>query len=144
MIRIRSVEPLKDFNVQLTFTDGSQRVVDLSSYLRGPIFAEIRQDPRVFNSLRVDPEAHWPAAKRTRMKTWDTVIASHAPSARLRTGSGRRGNRVREPAHAPTTIASPPHGWLAMTDNRRPFSWERRAKNLWGWKRGWRNFAVPD
>ncbi len=56
MIRIKSAEIVKGFHVQLTFTDGSQRVVDLSSYLRGPVFEEIRQDPLIFRALQVDPE----------------------------------------------------------------------------------------
>ena len=56
MIRIVAVEPLAQYRVRLTFTDGTERTVDLSRHLRGPVFESIRRDPEVFRSVRVDPE----------------------------------------------------------------------------------------
>ena len=56
MIRIQSVEPLRDFLVRLTFSDNSEKVVDLEPYLHGPVFEAIRTDRRLFRSVRVDPE----------------------------------------------------------------------------------------
>jgi len=56
MTRIRSVLPLEGFNVKLTFTDGSEREVDLAPYLNGPIFEPLKNDPEVFRSVRVDDE----------------------------------------------------------------------------------------
>lgn len=55
MVRIQAVEPLEKFTVRLGFTDGTQREVDLEPYLHGPIFEPIRNDPRLFRSVKVDP-----------------------------------------------------------------------------------------
>ena len=41
-VRIRAVEPLKDFQVRLEFTDGTTKEIDLQRYLHGPIFEPIR------------------------------------------------------------------------------------------------------
>ncbi len=38
----------------LGFTDGTVREVDLEKYLHGPVFQQIREDPDVFRSLKVD------------------------------------------------------------------------------------------
>lgn len=54
MVRITSVRPLRDFEVELDFSDGSSRAVDLSPYLRGPVFQPIREDPALFRAVRVD------------------------------------------------------------------------------------------
>lgn len=56
MIRIQAVKPLEKFKVQLTFTDGSQKEVDLEPYLYGPIFEPLRNDPALFRSVKVDQE----------------------------------------------------------------------------------------
>ena len=53
-VRIRAVEPLERFMVRLEFTDGTQKDMDLECYLRGPIFEPIRNDLRVFRSVKVD------------------------------------------------------------------------------------------
>jgi hypothetical protein len=63
LVRVKEVEVLSGFNVRLTFTDRTTKVIDLDSYLRGPVFEPIRGDPRVFREVRVDPEAGtivWP------------------------------------------------------------------------------------
>lgn len=56
MIRIKAVRALTGYEVELVFTDGSQRVVDLGPRLRGPVFEPLRQDPALFRQVRVDPE----------------------------------------------------------------------------------------
>jgi len=55
LVRIRAVHPLGGFRVRLGFTDGSERELDLEPYLRGPIFEPLRQDPRQFAAVEVDP-----------------------------------------------------------------------------------------
>ncbi len=56
MVRVRSVQPLRDFVVGVEFTDGSRRDIDLEPYLHGPIFESLRQDPEEFRNVRVDAE----------------------------------------------------------------------------------------
>jgi hypothetical protein len=55
-VRIRAVEPHQGHVVTLTFTDGTVRTLDLSEYLRGPVFESILRDPNEFRRVRVDPE----------------------------------------------------------------------------------------
>ncbi len=54
LVRVKSVDVLKDFIVRLEFTDDSQREIDLEPYLHGPIFEPIRNNPIVFRSVKVD------------------------------------------------------------------------------------------
>jgi hypothetical protein len=54
MVRIESVIPLQGFRVHLRFTDGSERDVDLDTYLAGPIFEQVRADRKLFEAVRVD------------------------------------------------------------------------------------------
>ncbi len=54
LIRIQSVEPLKDFSVRLKFTDGTSREVDLEPFLRGKVFETIRKNRTVFQTVKVD------------------------------------------------------------------------------------------
>lgn len=56
MMRIRSVTALDGFRLRLGLSDGSERVVDVSDYLRGPIFEPLRADRALFAAVRVDPE----------------------------------------------------------------------------------------
>lgn len=56
MRRICRVEPLSGFTVRLNLTDGTERITDLSPYLRGPIFEPIRRDVALFRSVAVDDE----------------------------------------------------------------------------------------
>ncbi|HEY8022301.1 MAG TPA: DUF2442 domain-containing protein, partial [Thermoanaerobaculia bacterium] len=39
-----------------TFTDGSEREVDLAPYLHGPVFEPLKKDREIFRSVRVDDE----------------------------------------------------------------------------------------
>jgi len=54
-VRVRAVESLQDFRVRLEFTDGTTKEIDLERYLHGPIFEPIRNDPKMFRSVKVDP-----------------------------------------------------------------------------------------
>ncbi len=56
MVLIRSVKPVAQFTVQLEFSNGERKTVDLEPFLRGPIFDPIRRDPEMFRSVRVDEE----------------------------------------------------------------------------------------
>jgi hypothetical protein len=63
MVDIRSVEVLDGFVLRLGFSDGSTREVDVDRYMWGPIFRPLREDPKLFRQVRVDPEVGtivWP------------------------------------------------------------------------------------
>ena len=55
-LRIASVEPVEGRTVNLTLTNGENRVVDLTPYLRGPIFEPLLEDDELFRSVTVDAE----------------------------------------------------------------------------------------
>ena len=55
LIGVRSVKPLTGFTVHITFTDDTEREIDLEPYLWGPVFEPIRNDPKMFTSVFVDP-----------------------------------------------------------------------------------------
>jgi hypothetical protein len=54
LIRVTQVEPREDFQVQLTFEDGTVKLIDLDPYLAGPIFNEIREDRSKFRAVKID------------------------------------------------------------------------------------------
>ncbi|MBI1903495.1 MAG: DUF2442 domain-containing protein [Planctomycetia bacterium] len=54
MVRVRSAVPLSGFVVRVTFTDASQRDINLEPFLRGPVFEPIRASRETFCALRVD------------------------------------------------------------------------------------------
>jgi hypothetical protein len=54
-VRIRTAEPLEGFKLRLQFTDGTQKDVDVTPYLRGPVFEPIKADAAFFRSVQVDP-----------------------------------------------------------------------------------------
>ncbi len=64
IVCVRDVQLRDGFVVHLTFTDGTERDVDLDPYIGwGPIFAPIRNDPALFRRVYVDPESQtlaWP------------------------------------------------------------------------------------
>jgi hypothetical protein len=63
LVCVRAVRVLRDLRVHLTFTDNSEREMNLEPYLHGPIFDPIRNDPRLFAQVYVDPETAtltWP------------------------------------------------------------------------------------
>lgn len=53
MLSIRSAEPLEDFWVRLTLTDGSQIERNVLDLLRGPVFEAVRADHSRFRQVRV-------------------------------------------------------------------------------------------
>ncbi len=55
MVRVSSVRCLTGFVVELGFTDGTLRTLDLDRLVRGPIFEPLRRDPALFRAVRVDP-----------------------------------------------------------------------------------------
>jgi hypothetical protein len=55
LIRIRAAEPGAGFSVHFTFTDGTERTIDLRPYLRGVVFDPLLRDPNLFRAVRVDP-----------------------------------------------------------------------------------------
>ena len=54
LVRVVRVTPLHQFWVRIEFRDGTQKEIDLETYLRGPIFEQIRHDIRLFRALKVD------------------------------------------------------------------------------------------
>lgn len=53
LVRVHAVEPLEGFYVRIVFTDGVEKVVDLEPFLRGEIFAPVRNDPEIFRTVSV-------------------------------------------------------------------------------------------
>ena len=53
LIRVQSVTPLDNFRVLVEFVNGVKKEIDLEKYLGGGIFEAIRQDPKVFRSIKV-------------------------------------------------------------------------------------------
>ena len=51
LVCVQCIEPKEDFIVDVHFTDGSRREINLESYLHGSIFEAIRQDPSMFRSI---------------------------------------------------------------------------------------------
>jgi hypothetical protein len=61
VLSIRSAEPLKEFWVRLTLTDGSQIERNVLDLLRGPVFEAIRADYSRFRQVRVrQGTLEWP------------------------------------------------------------------------------------
>jgi len=63
LVCVRAVRYLDGFRVHLTFTDGTERDMDLESYLHGPIFDPLRNNPKLFAQVYIDPETEtltWP------------------------------------------------------------------------------------
>ncbi len=56
MAEITAVRIVEGRIVELTFADGSIRVVDLTPFLWGPAFADIARDDEVFAQVAVDQE----------------------------------------------------------------------------------------
>lgn len=52
-VRVRAVKPLEGFTVQVTFTNGVVRDINLEKYLYGPAFADVRDDPAMFRRVFV-------------------------------------------------------------------------------------------
>ena len=53
LVRVKSVKPLENFLVRITFQNDVQKEIDLEKFLHGEIFEPIRKDPKVFRSVKV-------------------------------------------------------------------------------------------
>jgi hypothetical protein len=97
LIKIYGVEPLAGHWLQLEFSDGAVKEVDLGAVLaQGGVFAPIRDNRAVFEQVRVNPESQtieWPG---------EIDLDPEVLYGRYEPASGARINRrtVREPAHA--------------------------------------------
>ena len=63
LVCVRSVRYLDNLRVHLTFTDDTERDMNLEPFLHGPIFEPLRDDPKLFAQVYVDPESEtltWP------------------------------------------------------------------------------------
>lgn len=56
MIRVSTVQVVGGHRLRLVFTDGSESIVDVAPYLRGPVFEPLREDPDLFAAVEVDDE----------------------------------------------------------------------------------------
>ncbi len=60
--RVIAFEIVGPYRIRVSFDDGSERVIDFSPVLRGPLYGPLR-DLQLFAQVRIDPEAHtlvWP------------------------------------------------------------------------------------
>ncbi len=57
LVRIKSVKPLRNFVVELKFTDETTREINLEPFLRGKIFEPIRNDKKTFKTVKVDEQS---------------------------------------------------------------------------------------
>jgi Protein of unknown function (DUF2442) len=90
MIRVRGVEALGGFVVRLSLTDGTTREVDLGPFLNGPVFEPVRNDPAVFQAVRVDEELGtivWPNGADIDP---DVLILGRTPASFETASSGSR------------------------------------------------------
>ena len=53
-VRARTVQPIRGFTVLITFENGVQREINLEPYLHGPIFEQIRNNPSMFSSMKIE------------------------------------------------------------------------------------------
>jgi hypothetical protein len=53
LVKATEVQVLRGHEVRVRFADGTVRDVDLSRYLRGPVFAAIRENPASFSAVAV-------------------------------------------------------------------------------------------
>lgn len=84
MIRVQAVRWVNGYVVELEFTDGSSKTVDLEPFLLGPMFQPLKHSHVLFRSVRVDPEL--------RTLLWDNGadicpdVLYHAPPVEPGTG----------------------------------------------------------
>ena len=55
MVRVVAVRPLEGFVLDLAFSDGTSKRLDVTPYLRGPIFDPLRRELALFRAVTVDP-----------------------------------------------------------------------------------------
>ena len=54
LVRVTAARPRDGFAVEITFEDGTRKLVDLEPYLHGPVFDALRSDAEAFRALRVE------------------------------------------------------------------------------------------
>jgi hypothetical protein len=54
LARIKTATPVRGFKLRLKLTDGRVIERDVRRWLTGPVFAEVRDNPEVFASVRVE------------------------------------------------------------------------------------------
>ena len=54
MVRVDRVTPLEGHRLGVGFSDGTERVVDVDPFLRGPTFERVRNEPGFFEMVEVD------------------------------------------------------------------------------------------
>ena len=62
MIRVTSFEVVDDFSLDLTFSDGTNKRVNLRDWLYGPVFEPLR-DPDMFAQVQIEENGEtvsWP------------------------------------------------------------------------------------
>jgi hypothetical protein len=63
LVDVTAVRVLSRYLVELDFADGAKRVIDLETFLWGPMFEPLLADYGLFCEVSVDPEAGtivWP------------------------------------------------------------------------------------
>ena len=73
---ITAVQILEGRTVELTFADGSIRIVDLTPFLWGPVFADIAGDDELFAQVAVDRELGtigWPNGAAMAKARWASM-----------------------------------------------------------------------
>ena len=54
LVLVTKVVPLEGFVLSLWFSDGSHKDVDVDGLLRGPVFEQLRTDPKLFRQVRIE------------------------------------------------------------------------------------------
>ena len=53
-VRVRKATPLENFEMLIEFEDGLQKEIDLEPFLHGQIFEPIRNNPKMFQDVRIE------------------------------------------------------------------------------------------
>ena len=62
-VRVTAVRPLEGYRISVTFSDGTERAIEVERYLRGPTFDPVRRDRSFFEAVTVDRDlgiVMWP------------------------------------------------------------------------------------
>ena len=54
LVRVKTVQTREGFVVDVVFATGEKRRIDLEKYLQGPVFEAVRNNPELFQSVRVE------------------------------------------------------------------------------------------
>jgi hypothetical protein len=53
-VRVDKATPLENYEMLIEFEDGTQKEIDLEPFLRGQIFEPIRNNPKLFEDVRIE------------------------------------------------------------------------------------------